>query len=118
MQSQLPAYETGFGTWNRYVNAASSNQSARFQFERIKRGCDLDWDYDTPIWNIMYTEDGMDYHDVGCVTAFPGEKVQATIWNHDTVAGSDPFEVFEKAVEVCTDFDLEAWFNRNEEVYT
>ena len=118
MKTKLPSSVTGIGTWNDYVNNASSNVSARFQFERVKQAGE--WSYDTPIWDIKYTEDGDHYHDVGCVTAFPGDGVQATIWNNDTISGSDPFEVFEKAVSVAKDdFDLEAWAHRHdtEEVF-
>ena len=96
-------------------NNAPSNVSARFQFERVKEASTGEWSYGTPIWDIKYTEDGYHYHNVGCVTAFPGDGVQATIWNNDTVKGTDPFEVFEAAVSAAKDFDLEAWFYRNEE---
>jgi len=115
MKTKLPSYVTGTGIWNDYVNNAPSNVSARFQFERVKEASTGEWSYGTPIWDIKYTEDGYHYHNVGCVSAFMGDSVQATIWNNDTVKGTDPFEVFEAAVSAAKDFDLEAWFYRNEE---
>ena len=112
MQSQLPSYMTGEGLWNRYVNKTGSTQSARWLMERTV-GQDGEWQYDVPIWNIMYTEDGCDYHDVGTITAFSGDGVQATIWNQETVAGNDPYDVFEAAVGNASAFDLGDWYDRD-----
>jgi len=112
MQTQLSTAETGFGIWNRYVNKSGSNKSIRFSFERETQNGE--WAYDLPIWNIKYTEDGFHYTTVGCVTAFPGDGVQATIRGYDTVKGVDPFTVFEDAVEAAADFDLEEFYRAKE----
>jgi len=105
MESQLPEYVTGTGTYNRYVNAKGSDVSARFHLERVK-GADGEWAYHVPAWDIRYTDNGSDYTYVGCVTAFPKDGVQATIKGCDTVKGSDPFAVFEAAVKATPeDYD-------------
>jgi len=107
MQTQLSTAETGTGIWNRYVNKAGSNKSNRFSFER--EIVDGEWAYDLPVWNINYTEDGYNYSYVGCVTAFPGDGVKATI--RDMVEGSDPFTVFEEAVAGADESRCEEiWF--------
>lgn len=109
MQTQLSTAETGTGIWNRYVNRKGSDTSIRFSFERETQNGE--WAYDLPIWNISYTEDGYNYSYVGCVTAFPGDSVKATIKGHDTVEGSDPFTVFEEAVANADESACEAiWY--------
>jgi len=97
MQSAVSANITGHGYMAREVNRRGSDNSIHFNMERVLDR-DGEWDYNTPIWSIGYTVDGFHYHDVGTITAFPGDGIQATIRGSETVAGNDVVEVFEAAV--------------------
>jgi hypothetical protein len=116
MQSAVSANITGHGHMAREVNRRGSDNSIHFNMERVLDH-DGEWDYNTPVWSIGYTVDGSSYHDVGTITAFPGDGIQATIRGSETVAGNDVVEVFEAAV--CAALDTEGCVEAVEDmIYT